>query len=203
MNKTWLKQLASDVEARHGKDVSDRIFGDIDISEDCKSSISHWFDNFTMGMDELNDKEFLQQMMANRCPCGGDNAKDGQIIKELYDKSEPLDEFVDLFDKWQRSIWKGVEDITELRGNVLYLTKRPMSSSDSGKCGVGCHCDLARQTDKYISDIYCYCCTVGHTGRPFRHAFGDKIIIQFVDSIVTGDKGCTMAVHLPEKDSVA
>ena len=200
MNKTWLKQLASDIETRHGKDVRDRIFGDVDGVENCRSSISSWFNNFTMGMDELDDKEFLQQMMVNHCPCGGDNVKDGKTIKELYDKSRTLDEFVDLFDKWQRSIWNGVEDITELHGNVLYLTKRPMNSPDSGKCGMGCHCELAKLTDKHISDIFCYCCTVGHTGRPFRHAFGDEIIIQFVDSIVAGGKGCTMAVRLHNKN---
>jgi len=199
MNKTWLKQLASDIEARHSKDACDRIFGDIDAVGDCQSSISTWFDNFTTSMDELDDKEFLQQMMANRCPCGGDNVKDGKIIKELYDKSKTLDEFVDLFDKWQRSIWKGVEDITELCGNVMHLTKRPMNNPDSGKCGMGCHCWLAHYTDKYISDIYCYCCTVGHTGRPFQYAFGEDIKLEFIDSLIISGKGCTMAVHLPEK----
>jgi len=150
-------------------------------------------------MDNLNDKIFLQKMMATHCPCGGDTEKDGKIIKEFYNKSQTLEEFVDLLDKWQHSMWQGVEDIAELRGNVLYLTKKPMSNQDSGKCGMGCHCFLGRKTDVFISDIFCHCCTIGHTGRPFQYAFGDDIKMEFIDSIICGGKGCTMAIHLPEK----
>jgi len=197
MNKKWLNVLASEIETRHGKEVSDRIFGDIDAVENSQESISVWFKNFTSGMDRLNDKDFLISMMESNCPCGGNWTKEGEIIKDFFDNSKTYEEFAGMFDKWQHSMWKGAEDILELRGNVLYLIKRPMNNKDSGKCGMGCHCELARKTDNYISDIFCYCCTVGHTGRPFRHAFGKDIIIRFVDSIVVGGKACTMAVHLP------
>jgi len=203
MNKKWLKKLAEIIETRHGKEMRNRLFGDIDSVGDCHTSISAWFDSFTSGMDELNDKDFLSEMMTEHCPCGGNPKEDGAIIKKLYDKSKTLDEFVKLFNEWQNSLWGGQEDVTELRGNVLYMTKRPMDDSYYGKCGRGCHCELAKHTDKYISDIFCYCCTVGHTGKPFKAAFGENIKLEFIDSLIIGGKGCTMAIHLPEKNIAA
>lgn len=198
MSKSWLKKLASDVEKRYGKDARDRIFGDLDtINKTNKTHefISAWFDNFINGMDALNDKEFLQTMMANRCPCGGnDSSREGwgKEIKRNYDKSESLEEFVASMD---------FGDEKELRGNVLYLTKYPMKSKVTGSCGKGCHCAVARHTNKFISDIFCYCCTVGHTGIPFQKAFGENTKIEFIDSLIIGGKGCTVAIHLPEKHS--
>ena len=203
MNKAWLKQLASDIEARHGKDVHGRIFGDIDSIEDTPEAISVWFDNFTTGMDALNDKEFLQQMMAKHCPCGGVNEEDGNIMKEFYDNSKTLDEFVDSYYKWVYEKYDGDVDAMELRGNVLYLTKPPGGHETTGSCGKGCHCFLAKDTEKYVSDIFCYCCTIGHTGKTFQYVFGDDIKMEFIESIICGGKGCTMAVHLPKKDAVA
>jgi len=98
-----------------------------------------------------------------------------------------------MFDKY------GDTDIMELKGSVLYMTKPLGSSTDTGKCGKGCHCWLAMHTNKAVSDIFCYCCTIGHTGRPFQVVFGDDIQLEFVESIVCGGMACVVAVHLPEK----
>ena len=65
MDKNWISKLAGEIEARHGKEARDKIFGDIDSVENNPLSLSAWFDNFTTGMDKLDDKEFLQQMMEN------------------------------------------------------------------------------------------------------------------------------------------
>ena len=70
----------------------------------------------------------------------------------------------------------------ELRGNVLHMTKPSGDFSDTKGCDKGCHC-----------------CTIGHTGRPFKVAFGKSIKMELIESIVCGGKACTMAVHLPEK----
>jgi len=198
MNKQWLLQLASDIEKRHGKDIRDRLFGDILNLEHTPEEISAWFSNFVAEMDKLNDKAFLQKMMASRCPCGGDYEKDGKEIKMFYDNSETLDEFVGLLKK--RYPYPTGGDLMELRGNVLYMTK-PLSHSDNqGKCGKGCHCWLAKYTDEAVSDIFCYCCTIGHTGRPFQVAFGDDIKMELIESIICGGKACVMTVHLPKKE---
>jgi len=200
MDKKWIAKLAGDVEAKHGKEARDRIFGDVDgvvITPEC---LSAWFDNFTTGMDELNDKEFVQQMMASHCPCGGDYEKDGKAMRDFYNKSDTLTEFVDLHRKWLYNKYDGDIDVMELRDNALYMTKPWGRCTDTGHCGMGCYCWLAMHTNKAVSDIFCYCCTIGHTGRPFQVAFGEDVKMEFVESIICGGKGCTMAIHLPEKN---
>lgn len=194
MNNAWLLKVSADVEAKHGKAVRDKIFGDkVDNVWSDHASKSAWFENFTTEMDKLNDKDFLTATLIKHCPCGGGEAgfaKHAAILKESYDKSETLAEFVATTNFYDKK---------KLDGNVLYLTKNKARSKDTGLCGKGCHCGLAKHADKYVSDIFCYCCTVGHTGRPFQIAFGDDIKIEFVDSLIIGGKGCTMAIHLPEK----
>ena len=203
MDKNWILKLAADVEVRHGKEVSDRIFGNIDSVEDTPETLAAWFDNFTTGMDELNDKEFLQQMMVRHCPCGWsetETSEQGIILKELYDKSETLEEFLEFL-----KTCDFIGDILELRGNALYLIKpmpEEMGAEFCGTCGNGCHCFLARNTKKYVSDIFCYCCTIAHTGNMFKAAFGDDVKMEFVESIICGGKSCTMAVYLPPKSVV-
>jgi len=198
MNKQWISQLANDVEAKYGKESRDRIFGDIDRMVNKPECLSAWFGKFTSGLDELNDKAFLQQMMAGRCPCGGDYEKDGKAMKDFYDKSDTLVEFVDAHRKWLHDKYGDI-DTMELCGNVLYMTKSLGGCTDTGSCGKGCHCWLAKHTDNAVSDIFCYCCTIGHTGRPFQVAFGDDIKMELVESIVCGGNKCIMAIHLPEK----
>jgi len=201
MNKKWLTTLAGDIEAKYGKEARERIFGDIGDMKNDHQSLSAWFDNFITGMDELNDKKFLQQMMANRCPCGGDDEENGKAMREFYDNSKTPEDFVDLFGKWLHKKYNGDVDTMALCGNVLYMIKPWKKSHDANRCGEGCHCGLAMHTEKVVSDIFCYCCTIGHTGRMFQAAFGGDIKMEFVESIITGGKECTMAVHLPEKNT--
>jgi hypothetical protein len=59
--------------------------------------------------------------------------------------------------------------------------------------------NIAMHTNKAVSDIFCHCCTIGHTGRPFQVAFGDDIEMELIESIICGGKACVMAVHLPNK----
>jgi len=200
MNKQWLSCLANDIEERHGKETRNHIFGDIDSMANTPEYLSAWFKNLTNGLDELNDKAFLQQMMATHCPCGGDYEKDGEAMKEIYGKSDTLTEFVSNLKKWMLDKY-GDTDEMELRGNVLYMTKPLGECTDTGNCGRGCHCWLAMHTNTAVSDIFCHCCTIGHTGRPFQVAFGDSIKMELIESIICGGKACIMTVHLPKKDT--
>ena len=199
MNKQWISQLANEIENRYGKETRNKIFGNIENMENDQTSISEWFDNFITGMDELDDKEYLQQMMVKHCPCGKDNDDDVKKMKEIYESSSTLEEFVEAFDKWVYNKYDGDVDVMELRGNVLYMIKPLGGHETTGSCGKGCHCFLAKETNKVISDIFCYCCTIGHTGKDFKTAFGENIKMEFIESIICGGKRCIMAIHLPEK----
>ena len=201
MDKQWIEKLSDDIEARHGKEARDRVFGDIEKIEDNYNFLSTWFDNFITGMDELNDKEFLRQMMVNHCPCGGNDEENGKAIKELYHSSKSLEEFVDSFREWMHKTYGDYVDSMELHDTVLYMIKPLGDHETTGSCGKGCHCLLAKNTEKIISDIFCYCCTIGHTGKMFKIAFGDKIKMEFIESIICGGEKCTMTVHLPKKET--
>jgi hypothetical protein len=53
-------------------------------------------------LDELDDREFLQNMMAAHCPCGPgmvNYAKQAKYIRKSYDESENLEEFVEKLKK--------------------------------------------------------------------------------------------------------
>ena len=137
--------------------------------------------------------------MAKQCPCGDDYKDDGNAMRNFYDKSDTLTEFVDVYNKWLYDKYDGYIDVMEIRINVLYMTKPWGRCTDTGHCGKGCHCWLAMHTNKAVSDIFYYCCTIGHTSRPFQVAFGADIKMEFVESIICGGKNCTMVIYLTEK----
>ena len=195
MRKTWVSKLAGEVEMKYGKEVSNRIFGDFHNVPKDPDAEKEWFYQFTKGMDELGDKEFLTSIMAKHCPCGYNHAV--RSIKKYYEQSTNTQDFVKQLDESGE-----FGDFIELKENVMYATKPPMNHKQAGSCGKGCHCSLARLTDKLISDIFCYCCTVGYYKKMFKKALGVDVNVEFVDSIVTGGKGCTAAIHLPERDSL-
>jgi hypothetical protein len=196
MRKRWLNQLAKDIETQYGKEIRDNIFGDIDGISNDHEEISAWFANFIKGLDGLDDKEFVKEMMAKRCPCGWKEKAREEAVRNSYENSQSFEEFALLCEK------SGVvSQKIEYKDNVLYLLKNPMSHKSAGSCGKGCHCSLARITDEYISDLFCHCCTVGFDGRPFRKVFGDDIKVEFIESFVTNGNPCKTAVYIPIKEN--
>jgi len=203
MNKQFISRLATDVEARYGRDISVQMFGDINEMQYDYASLSAWFNNFITSMDKLGDKEFLVELLSNQCPCRYVEAEED--IKRIYTESKTLEDFVARLDE------NGIfQDSVELRGNVLYATKLPWSESrkilglsghnHSGCYADSCHCFLASHASKQISDIFCHCCTVGYYQKMFKNALGVDVKIEFIDSVITGGKGCTAAIHLPPKN---
>jgi len=161
---------------------------------------SAWFENFTSGMDVLEDKEFLKQIMVKRCPCGGGDEENVKTMKEFYDNSKTLEEFVDSFRKWLHKKYNGDIGKMKLRNDVLYMIKPLNKDIYAGNCGKGCHCGLVKYTEKNVSDIFCHCCTIGHTGKMFKIVFGEDTKMKFIESIICGGKECTMAVYLSRKN---
>ncbi|MDR0896363.1 MAG: GNAT family N-acetyltransferase [Oscillospiraceae bacterium] len=207
MDKEWIKRLAEEIERKHGKEKRACICGDIDNISDDSDAQRKWFHCFTHEIDKLEDKQFLQQTMARHCPCPYPEAE--KDIRHLYETAQNLEEFVYLLDK------NGIfVDRVRLDGNVLYATKLPFSLIDihndvadrrkhTGRYTEYCHCDLGSRTDEPISDIFCHCCTVGYYGKMFKNALGIDVKVEFVESVITGGRECTAAIHLPEIISIA
>ena len=195
--KKWLLGLASDVEAKYGKNIRNDIYGDIQGVENDHDCIKKWFRQFINGMDKLDDKGFLTSILAERCPCG--HAEFEGVIRQNYEESKSLEEFADRLANGNL-----IEDDVRLEGNTLILTKKPFSKygkhDHKEPYSTTCHCGLGSHTDKPISDIFCHCCTVGFYGKMFKNALGRDIKVEFRDSVIIGGKGCTAAVYLPEKE---
>ena len=200
MDKKWITQLADKIKEKYGEDTRNRIFGDIDnIDYNC-NTLPDWFENFTKGLDELNDRDFLISYMSENCPCYYKEAEEN--IRKLYNEVKSLDEFVKRLDE------DGIfNDNTKLRGNVLYATKQKWSyvcdkfggkHNHNGMFSGSCHCFLASCSKEPISDILCHCCTVGNYSKMFKNALGVDVKVDFVDSVLIGGTGCTAAIHLPE-----
>jgi hypothetical protein len=103
MRVKWLEKLASDIEKKHGKEARDKIFGDIQGVPKKREAEKEWFDNFIRGMDELNDREFLADMMERRCPCGHPSLVKKK--KKYWNESKSTEEFGELLLK------DGIDDV--------------------------------------------------------------------------------------------
>ena len=125
--KKWLLGLASDVEAKYGKNIRDDIFGDIQGVNNDHDSIKKWFGQFISGMDKLGDKDFFTFILAERCPCG--HTEFEGVIRQNYDESKSLEEFA-----YRLANGNLIEDDVRLEGNVLILTKKPFSKYGGKGC---------------------------------------------------------------------
>lgn len=194
MNDKWIEAIASDIEAKHGTDARENIFGDIKNISD-EEAMCKFFARFIKGMDKLNDRDFLASVMAKNCPCGHSDAEES--IRKAYSKSKTLEEFANCLK--QDGI---IDDEVSLCGNVLTLTKYPYKKygkhDHTGKYITSCHCELASHTMQPISDIFCHCCTVGFYGKMFRNALGVDVKVIFKDSYIVGGKSCTADIYLPD-----
>jgi len=202
MNKQWISSLTGDIEAKYGKPMCEKMFGDTDKIKNDYDSLTAWFNNFIVAMDNLGESDYMKTLMASHCPCRYADAEED--IKKVYEESETLEEFVAQLD------CNGIfQDNVELRGNVLYATKLTWSKSREllGLCGhnhkgcyaESCHCFLASHINKPISNIFCHCCTVGYYSKMFRNALGFDVKVDFIGSVISGGEGCTAAIHLPAK----
>lgn len=192
----WLEKLAEAIEAKYGKESRDRIFGDTSCLTLDHEPLAEWFEKFNLGLDELDDKDFLTTTIAGLCPCRCPEIEVN--IRKNYEESKNLREFVDRIDK------DGLfEDKVSLDGNVLFATKHPFSKygerNHNGPYATTCHCYIGNHSEKPISDIYCHCCTVGYYGKMFKNALNKDIKVKLVESVLSGGKNCTAAIFLPEK----
>jgi AraC-like DNA-binding protein len=188
--------VADSIEAKYGAEVRNKIFGDIDVVSLNHDSLCKFFHKFVSEMDKLDDKEFLTGVMAECCPCYHRDLEEN--IRKNYAESRTLEEFARRLDE------DGIfDDTIKLDGNILIATKRPFEKhgkhDHTGPYTTTCHCELASHAQQKVSDIFCHCCTVGFYGKMFKNALKQDVKVEFVESVITGGKRCTAAIHLPEK----
>ena len=191
--------VADSIEAKYGAEVRNKMFGDIDVVSMNHDSLCNFFHKFVSEMDKLDDKDFLTGVMAECCPCYHRGIEEN--IRKNYAKSKTIGEFAHRLDEDRL-----FDDTIKLEGNILIATKRPFEKhgkhDHTGPYTTTCHCELASHAQHPVSDIFCHCCTVGFYGKMFKNALGQDVKVEFVESVITGGRGCTAAIHLPEKENL-
>jgi hypothetical protein len=84
---------------------------------------------------------------------------------------------------------------------IPYLTKQYLTEPDPTlKRYYYCHCPWAREAVKSgerVAPIFCNC-SAGFHKKPWESAFGQKIQVDVLESVLKGDARCRFAIHLPE-----
>ena len=150
-------------------------------------------------------KEYCQRVVAScdwdkmfkkSCPCQIESDKILQASL-IYNNSIDINEFVAEMQKHSvigQKIWYNQDE------NAIYLTKMFASDCGSG-CpnndtlnGQRCHCHYFNQTNLRLPITYCRCSA--EFFRPmFEPLFGERIIIEPVETVLSGGEKCTFVIQ--------
>lgn len=118
--------------------------------------------------------------------------------------TQEIDEKVVEFVRNNQMISAGIRE-----GNIIYITKIPYMTkkylnekNDKLKRYYYCHCPWAREAIKNskedrIPKNFCYC-SAGFFKQTWDVVLDHPVKIDVVNSVLTGDKFCKFALHLPE-----
>jgi len=156
----------------------------------------------------LEDKEkyqacaSLDEFLAQR---GQDSIAQLEQLKSegrLYFTQEVTDDAI-AFVRRNPLISQGVRE-----GNVLYqikipyMTKEYLTATDERmKRYYYCHCPWVRESikngDVRVSPSFCQC-SAGFVKKPWKVILGQPLEAEVVESVLTGDLWCKIAIHLPD-----
>lgn len=133
-----------------------------------------------------------------KCPCmTGDVVV--QLVMALYRAAPDLPAFAAALDREGvvgRRVWYAPEE------GILYISKHSAAEcgmacpSGEGAEGVGrlCHCDYYSQAGEALPRSVCQCGAEFY--RPiFAPIFGEHVRIDIAETVLAGDRQCTLAVH--------
>jgi len=201
MKIDWLSRLALEIGRPNGDSAQAGLLQGLeDVADDDHDAICVWFHSLIEKADALDDRPLAASLFADHCPCISPEIEDN-VGKNFRDAADLPDFVARLNDDGLFS------DVIRLEGNVLIATKQPWERygmhDHDGCFSKACHCWLASHARAPISDLFCHCCTVGYYGKMFKSALGVDIRVELIESVISGGKGCTAAIYLPEKGDVA
>lgn len=136
------------------------------------------------------------KIFKNSCPYRIERDKVLQA-KSIYQASTDINDFIDQMQKQGvigRKIWYNQDE------NAIYITKMFAIDCDSGcpdnhtLIGQRCHCPFFHQKNETIPITYCTC--AAEFFRPmFEPLFGEKIIIEPVETVLSGGEKCSFVIR--------
>lgn len=89
-------------------------------------------------------------------------------------------------------------------GNVIYEIRDPRDPEAFAKATTpyekqmaACFCPLMRATKNVVSKEYCHCSAGWYKGI-YEGIFKTTVRVEVLEAIISGDKNCKFAIHLPE-----
>ncbi len=136
------------------------------------------------------------------CPCKIDNHTVKQA-DEIFKMSPDAASFAEEMNR-KRIIGKRIW--YDQKEHTIYITK-VFACDSGGGCpendsliGKRCHCDCYNRSTGYYPKYYCKCAAEFY--RPiFAPLFGESILIEPVETVLSGDEQCTFALRLDRKEN--
>lgn len=225
----WQNKLARAVEDLAGAEVQERVLAGGDRLQDPSTPREKllWTCDALEILSETADEETRQEILT-RCHCSYP-VEDLQNVKALYQETRDLDQVLQALQAKFESFLRGtlqleealVEQIVQRGwglagvrdGNKIIATKIPKSGylreyfqteDPLEKRRLYCHCPRVRDevgSDPVLPPEYCYCGAGFYRGI-WEEILGEAVQVEVLQSVMTGDEVCQIAVHLPERDRV-
>lgn len=161
-----------------------------------RKASARWFKRF---VDKLGEEAAVDvnEMFAGACPC---RIEDEAVrrAREIHERAVDVKAFVAEMSRQKvigRRIWYDEADAT------IYITKLYARDCGGGYPGgegliAGrCHCDYVNASTEQIPMGYCHC-AAGFFRPMFAPLFGHDVVIEPVETVLSGGEECTFAVRL-------
>lgn len=136
------------------------------------------------------------------CPC----KMEEQLVKQVESIFRMLSDVASFVEEMDRQHIIGKRIWYEEKKNTVYITKI-FACDCGGGCptndnliGKRCHCDYYNKSTEYHPKYYCKCSAEFY--RPlFAPLFGEDVLIEPVETVLSGDEQCTFAIRLDRKEN--
>ncbi|UCH03346.1 MAG: GyrI-like domain-containing protein [Candidatus Thorarchaeota archaeon] len=158
---------------------------------------SDWVVTAIERLDRIADEDQKCQVIAK---CAHDRpVEDIQRFKEIFDKTQDIDEVLRAYGKDQPWVEKPYRE-----DQILYTSKPPSDLEAYAKARTQdeiikayCYCPIVKAALERMPRIFCYC-GAGWAEQLWNEVLGEPLKIDIVSTVVDGGKLCKFAVYLPE-----
>lgn len=212
INKQWFDNIAKALDENVGNFQRNEIMKGYDDLNGTSSEeeVGLWLERFIEKMSEIENESLAKHIFRDNSPCNI-NAHPDFIsrVKEIYEKSNNIEEFVNEINS--QGFWN-----FKLENNILFTTKpfacgkgEPTGGGNCGDCtkcndsykstiSNKCHCWQAKLISKPVSKLYCFC-GAGFYKPLFDDLWQTDTRIEPINTVIAGSNKCVFAIYIPEK----
>lgn len=156
-------------------EIAHKIVFGIELSPNATvTEMADWVNHVSSELERGFDEATIKAIRMG-CYCDEDGKLDEskRLIKEIFDVSESMDDFVARMNA-QNVGWY-------MEGGFLFAKY------------FSCSCPMLEGIDRLATKTWCYC-TVGFNRHIFEHVFGCRVDVELLESIKMGHEQCLMKI---------